>query len=64
MAEAAYPIRTREETADGYIIRLDYGPGGTTTVRVVLAKEDAAQRAQVRAGLNDVLRARGYALAD
>lgn len=59
------PIRTREETEYGYIIRLDYGPRlGVTEIRVHRAEPNEAERAQVRADINRGLLKRGYRLAD
>lgn len=60
-----YPIRTREETADGYIIRTDYGPKqGVTVVTVHLVPVTDAERARIRENINRIIAPHGYKLAE
>lgn len=65
MNEAIYPIVTREETPDGYIIRWDYGPKqGVTTGIVHRAAPNPEERERNRKNINRVIARYGYVLAD
>ena len=65
MSEPVYPIVTREETADGFIMRWDYGPKQGVTVGIVHrvpATDEEHER--MRRGINAIIRPHGYELAD
>ena len=65
MNEPVYPIVTREEIADGYIMRYDYGPKqGVTTCIVHRRPATAEERAMMRSGINRIIRPYGYELAE
>jgi hypothetical protein len=56
-----YPITTREETADGWIVTTDYGPKqGKSTVRVHRAAQDDGARAELARFLESI----GYTLVE
>lgn len=65
MAEPVYPIITKEDTEDGYILRYDYGPKqGVTTCIVHRRPATEEERARMRDGINRIIRPYGYVLAD
>lgn len=65
MSEPVYPIITREETEDGFIMRWDYGPKqGVTTGIVHRVRATAEEREQMRRSINQIIRPHGYELAD
>ena len=65
MSEPVYPIVTREETEDGFIMRWDYGPKqGVTTCIVHRVRATAEEREQMRRSINQIIRPHGYELAD
>ena len=62
--EAVYPIITKENTKDGYIIRKDYGPGqGCTTTIVHLTRLAGEERKYATENINRIIRPHGYELA-
>ncbi len=65
MNEPEYPIVTREEISDGYIMRYDYGPKqGVTTCIIHRRKATDEERELMRRRLNRIIRPYGYELAD
>ena len=65
MSEPVYPIVTREETEDGFIMRWDYGPKqGVTTGIVHRVRATAEEQEQMRRSINQIIRPHGYELAD
>lgn len=65
VAEPVYPIITKEDTEDGYILRYDYGPKqGVTTCIVHRRPTTEEERSLMRSGINRIIRPYGYVLAD
>ncbi|MEG1758616.1 MAG: hypothetical protein RR235_09200 [Oscillospiraceae bacterium] len=63
--ENGYPIRSRVDTEDGYIITKDYGPsGGVTTIRVHYVPTEPQKAAMNQQLLNDFLGTLGYSLKE
>lgn len=64
MAENQYPIRTREDTPNGYIIRTDWGPKlGVSVSEVIIPPATEEEIRQNRRNLDRVLATMGYRLA-
>jgi len=58
------PIITREETADGWITRADYGKQGVSIAQAHMAQETPEQVAANRKELERVLARFGYRLRE
>ena len=56
MAEPVYPIITKEDTEDGYILRYDYGPKQGVTTCIVHRRPTTEEER--------IIRPYGYVLAD
>ena len=60
MAEPVYPIITKEDTEDGYILRYDYGPKqGVTTCIVHRRATTEKERSPMRSRINRRIRPYG-----
>lgn len=60
MDSSRYPIITREETEDGWVMTFDHGKQGKGTARVHRATQDDGARAE----LKRVLASLGYELVE
>lgn len=65
VAESVYPIITKEDTEDGYILRYDYGAKqGVTTCIVHRQQTTEEERSRMRSSINRIIRPYGYVLSD